>query len=63
MEPQFRLTLLLLHGVGLAVKGKHQKVHGKTQCDDGQPRVADDPIGGHIDELKEELERLDQQGI
>ena len=41
----------------------HQKVHDQAQHDDGQAGVADHAVGVDIDDLKQKLQRLQQQGI
>ena len=62
VKPGLRDPGLLLHGVGPAVEGKHQHVHGQAQEDDGKPRVTDDPVGKVEDQLKQELQRPQENG-
>lgn len=61
IQTQLRLLLLLLHGVGAAVERQHEEVHHQAQHDDGQARIADQTLGHHVDYLKEEPQRPDQQ--
>ena len=62
-ELGLHVALLFLQRVGPHVERQHQKVHDQAQHDDGQAGVADHTVGVDIDDLKQKLQRLQQQGI
>ena len=63
VQAGLHVALLFLQRVGPHVERQHQKVHDQAQHDDGQAGVADHTVGVDIDDLKQKLQRLQQQGI
>ena len=58
-----RIPGFLLHGIRPPVQGQDQDVHDQAQDDDGKAGMADELVGNGKDDLKEQLQRPDEQGF